>query len=197
MNKPTQQQIIEAYKNLPPPVREFLADPDQLARVLTNIKNAHNLHVDMIGLVNESIGHLLLGLVSPSEFRDILKLAGIPEGVVNDIIKEINEKIFVPLREELRRPAGSESRPLAPTTSSGQASGMRKWPTAQMGRNEPLRNVLASVTKETKLLEDHEEPHIEFHKTAPPPPNLPGAIYHPPLPPKPYSSDPYREPIEP
>ena len=55
-----------------------------------------------------------------------------------------------------------------------------------------LRSVLSSVTKEVpklvpgeKLLEDHEEPHIEFHKAptppivpkaSPPPPNLPGAM---------------------
>lgn len=84
-----------------------------------------------------------------------------------------------------------------------------------------------------KLLEDHEEPHIEFKKTAPPPPNLPGVIHHAPLPrpippppkptpppaprpavtppmpkptpavpavpptapAKPYTTDPYREPV--
>ena len=42
----------------------------------------------------------------------------------------------------------------------------------------------------SRLLEDHEEPHIEFKKASPPP-NLPGAF-----PPQPYSSDPYREPID-
>ncbi len=49
-----------------------------------------------------------------------------------------------------------------------------------------------------KLLQDHEEPHIEFRKTAPPPPNLPGVIHHQPLPrppAPPYSTDPYREPV--
>ena len=68
-----------------------------------------------------------------------------------------------------------------------------------------LRDVLAAVTAPagikaspaasiqppaSRLLEDHEEPHIEFKKASPPP-NLPGAF-----PPQPYSSDPYREPID-
>jgi hypothetical protein len=64
-----------------------------------------------------------------------------------------------------------------------------------------------------KMLEDHEEPHIEFKpgvaRTAPPPPNLPGAMPPPlpkpaasippsaPRPPvQPYSADPYREPVD-
>lgn len=53
----------------------------------------------------------------------------------------------------------------------------------------------------SKLLEDHEEPHIEFSKA--PPPNLPGQAIPPPAPkavaPPPltaYSADPYREPLE-
>ena len=196
MNKPTQQQVIEAYKRLPPPVQEFLADPDKLARVLTDIRNAHSLHIDVVGQISESIGYLLLGLVGPSEFRDVLKIVGVSEGTANDIINEINQKIFVPLREEMRKSQVAEVKPPQPQRSE-------------------LRNVLASVTKEVphaplgtsqgtaKLLEDHEEPHIEFKKTAAPPANLPGVIHHPPLPTpppilptKPYSSDPYREPID-
>ena len=67
-----------------------------------------------------------------------------------------------------------------------------------------------SVGGNQKLLEDHEEPHIDIRdkvqgvrSSLPPPPNLPGAL--PPLKPstlpltpsaKPYSGDPYREPID-
>ena len=108
----------------------------------------------------------------------------------------------------------------------------------ELDERASLRDVLAAVTRPSpndmerqgtlpaktpipspaeKLLEDHEEPHIEFRKTASPPSNLPGVIQHPPLPTpevrpspvipkvepqipvppaKPYSSDPYREPID-
>lgn len=52
----------------------------------------------------------------------------------------------------------------------------------------------------SRLLEDHEEPHIEFKK-AQPPANLPGALSPqkpsiPTTPAQPYSVDPYREPID-
>jgi hypothetical protein len=62
-----------------------------------------------------------------------------------------------------------------------------------------------------KLLEDHEEAHINFDKTSVPP-NLPGVLPSiqpkptppvasipsapPPISSKPYSVDPYREPID-
>ncbi|MBU6388357.1 hypothetical protein KGQ72_00540 [Patescibacteria group bacterium] len=110
-----------------------------------------------------------------------------------------------------------------PPRPAGQ-SGVAAIHHAPLTPPKPLEN--------SKLLEDHEEPHIEFHKAptppiqpAPrvnaPPPNLPGAMpprvtsevrpsptipkVEPPAPPKPsaplapnrpYSVDPYREPIE-
>lgn len=69
-------------------------------------------------------------------------------------------------------------------------------------QNPALRDVLSAVTKSppmgsSKLLEDHEEPHIEFH-TAPqaprptPPQNLPGM-----MPPRPAAPVPQRPPVAP
>lgn len=70
------------------------------------------------------------------------------------------------------------------------------------------------ITDRARLLEDREEPHINFPaspravaRTAPPPPNLPGTfpehtapvaepIIQKPLQTRPYSVDPYREPID-
>jgi hypothetical protein len=320
MNKPTQQQVIEAYKKLPPPVQEFLADPDQLARVLTDIRNTYDLHIDVIGQVNESIGYLLLGLVSASEFRDTLKTAGVPGNTINDIIVEINKRIFVPLREEeMKSGTGNVQQPAKPVFPAGLPQGSspsapepKKYlhldnripprpaqslrPSVSVATPVPprfvvsprvppqgssaLQNGLAAIhhqplvtpatpppspkamerqgsqtslpTKPVvneKLLEDHEEPHIEFSKapgslvetplrqalrTVIPPANLPGTFQsrptpvegrpsprpdvasgeagpiipkvEPPVSPKssvpaapakPYSGDPYREPIEP
>lgn len=114
MNKPTHQQVIEAYKKLPPPVREFLADPDKLARVLENIRNAHNLHIDVAGQIGESVGYLLLGLANPNEFKEMLKTASVSESTASEIIGEINQKVFVPLREEMRKGAPVATQPPRP-----------------------------------------------------------------------------------
>ncbi|OGG78925.1 hypothetical protein A3J11_00535 [Candidatus Kaiserbacteria bacterium RIFCSPLOWO2_02_FULL_55_12] len=236
MNKPTQQQIIEAYKKLPPPVREFLADPDQLARVLTDIKNTHNLHVDVIGQVNESIGYLLLGLVNLGEFKDALKAAGVPEGTINEIIAEINQKIFVSLHEQMRssgsQASASPQKSPAPPVPASRPTGVM-GPPPQSPRYFHLENKLPAPARPAprpmpavppvqplrpltaprsgasgdrsaqqnglaprpmdKMLEDHEEPHIDISEkvqtVSTPPSNLPGV-----LPPR--GMDPYREPID-
>ncbi len=71
-------------------------------------------------------------------------------------------------------------------------------PTPPRPQNPALRDILAAVTKappmdSSKLLEDHEEPHIEFHTAlqAPhptPPQNLPGMMPPRPTPPAPPST---------
>ena len=127
--------------------------------------------------------------------------------------RDINTQIFIPLREEEMRSGGMKTAP---------APGLPKLIPAQKPSGTPpshfhLQNKIAPPRPATppskpvdsrKSLEDHEEPHIEFKKH-PPPPNLPGAIYHPPIPKpqsvanrhpstpmKSHSVDPYREPID-
>lgn len=159
MNKPTRQQVIEAYKKLPPPVREFLADPDKLARVLENIRNAHGLHIDVAGQIGESVGYLLLGLANPNEFKETLKTASVSEATASEIIGEINQKIFVPLRDEMRKgtaaaPASTQApaKPIAPAQprpaiqhpplprpAIAPSGVVPRTQTAQMAGNEPLR----------------------------------------------------------
>jgi len=112
-----------------------------------------------------------------------------------------------------------------PQPASAQGSGEAKY--FHLENKIPAPAVPPAPNE--KLLEDHEEPHIEFRqaptpanpaRTAPPPPNLPGVIPEvrpspellkvepqipiaqpkpvPPIsiPARPYSSDPYREPID-
>lgn len=93
-------------------------------------------------------------------------------------------------------------------------------PKESMPINIPPRRTLINLIQKPiessdKLLEDHEEPHIELKtaetplrqalRTVLPPDNLPGAIFHPelpkpPMPPiaplKSYSTDPYHEPLD-
>lgn len=128
-------------------------------------------------------------------------------------------------------PLQSPTLPKTPATAPVYAP-LTKFPHLQNKIPKPSFLASSFQPPASRLLEDHEEPHIEFKKTAPPPPNLPGAIHHPPLPTpkpvpplnnprppevrlspvipkvepqipkptpppaKPYSSDPYHEPID-
>jgi len=84
-------------------------------------------------------------------------------------------------------------------------------PAPKLPVHAPAAPVPASAPNSTAMLNDHEEPHIDFTPLAAspaqprpaPPPNLPGAFPSPapaaaktPPPPSSYSTDPYHEPIE-
>ena len=118
MNKPTKEQFITAYKRLPLPVREYMADPDLLGKTLIEIRDTHGLHIDVAGALNELVNQMLLGLVSPSQFLGGLLMSGIPEPEAREIMKEINEKIFMPLQEEMRKgPAAATQEPARPVSA--------------------------------------------------------------------------------
>ena len=241
-----ESDIKELLKEVPPPVRAVFTN-GKLETVAKNLMQKNRLHIDQAAVVERELILLLLGLKDSTEFvQSLVEEANLDKQTLDSIVQEVNTKIFVPLREEMKKappPTGvvgprpsvapgvvgpppqspsyfhlENKIPITRPPTSSASSPTTKG-TVSVQRSD-LRNVLASVTGE-KLLEDHEEPHIEFRKTVPPPQNLPGAILHPPLTPKPpiippptppkpvsppvlvappplkvYSADPYREPIE-
>ena len=225
-----ENDIRELMKEVPAPIRAFFAS-GKVEIVAKNLMQKYKLHIDQGAVVEREIILLLLGLKSPDEFtKTLAEEAKLDQQTINNIVKDVNEQIFVPLREEMQKgpapqapakpaaPASSETSqgtarekvmplntviiPANPQMPSHQAqtfASMLKYSPPQKYFNLQNKIPPPATTKpmdSSKLLEDHEEPHIEFGKTVPPPANLPGAM-PPPLPlVKPYSSDPYREPID-
>lgn len=131
----------------------------------------------------------------------------------------------IPRPPQIHAPVPAYTPPQTPPASaqgSGEAKKYfhleNKLPPPSSMQPRPVVSTPQPITNE-KLLEDREEPHIEFNttpklsvpaRTAPPPPNLPGVILPPTVQPKstppvqplspvssrPYSVDPYREPID-
>src|SRR3989344_764184 len=216
-----ESDIKELLKEVPPPIRAFFAS-GKVETIAKNLMQKNKLHIDQGAVVEREIILLLLGLKDPAEFTKALaEEAKLDQQTVNGIVQDINTQIFIPLREEemksvemktspaigipqVRKPAAPSGTPsshfhlqdkIAPPPRPAMPPPPRPPLKAAEGAAKPMDN--------RKLLEDHEEPHIEFK----------GAIYHPPIqkppavpptPPKPkpvvpitpYSSDPYREPLE-
>ena len=217
-----ENDIKELMKEVPAPIRAFFAS-GKVETVAKNLMQKYKFHIDQGAIVEREIILLLLGLKSPDEFtKTLAEEAKLDTQTVNGITRDVNDQIFVPLREEMRkgpqavpqipkpiappREVVLQSRttmiPANPQMPSHQAqtfASMLKYSPPQKYFNLQNKIPPPATTKpmdSSKLLEDHEEPHIEFGKTVPPPANLPGAM-PPPLPlVKPYSSDPYREPID-
>jgi hypothetical protein len=203
-----EQSINQIVPTLPAPIRRFFAQR-KLGETAHRLMERYALHIDQGAVLERELMFLLLGIKSPDEFAsELYAQLPVSRQIVLDIISDINKEVFVPLREEMQK-TSAEVKPPQPKPPQPQRS--------------ELRNVLASVTKETKLLEDHEEPHIEIRDKVqgssslptsvplkpfnlpltPIPPNLPGVIHHSPLaspkatatPPKPISPVPPPAPI--
>ena len=234
-----ENDIKELMKEVPVPIRAFFAS-GKVEIVAKNLMQKYRLHIDQGAITEREIILLLLGLKSPDEFtKTLVEEAKLDQQTVNGITRDVNEQIFVPLREEMRKesvevkppqapiPAVASAPPrevvLQPRTTMipanpqlpqrpAEAYGVGGQRPAQILTSVPryvppkkyfnLQNKipprLAEVSgvggpptttkpmESNKLLEDHEEPHIEFKKN----PRAPKPII------KEYSSDPYREPID-
>lgn len=235
------ESVAQVMQTLPPVIRAYLAQ-GKYTVVAKSLMAKYGLRIDQGGVLEREIMLLLMGIENPEEFTQALvEEAKLNKQTVDSIVQDVNAQIFIPLRQEMMKsgvgnvpqppkPAPPTIEPpkgiYAPPLQSPSYFHLdNKIPTAVRHAAPSLREVLSAVTKEVqkpisgeKLLEDHEEPHIEFHKAAPqrptppPPPNLPGALpprpipevrpspaipkVEPPTPSKPYSSDPYREPID-
>lgn len=253
----TNQEIADATKKVPKLIQDELSSGEDTAVVLAQMGQRYKLHIDQIGILAELNRNMLLGLVGPEEFLKELIAAGVSDKDAREIMTEINQKIFVPLRKEEEKgsmiatevrpspefPKVEPQRPVPvptpPASASQPASHFnlqnkipvpqpispapkKDWsnlPPAPMKGTLPpkvflprpaealsvggprpatlgevVRSVLATPkpVDNTKLLEDHEEPHIAFEAKSPEveprgiparptvaPENLPGAM--PPL----------------
>lgn len=271
-NPTLEDDIKKVLAEVPSPIRAFIAN-GKVQVVARNLMQKNQLHIDQGAIVGREIMLLLLGINTPSEFTQALaEEAKLTKIVIDGIVRDVNDQIFVPLRKEeekggavepqiqpaapkaepvthfnlqnkipLPRPAAPAPAPApvpkkdwSPPVGGLQPAPMKGTlpPKVFLPRSSTLGDVVRSVlavpkpVDTDKLLEDHEEPHVELNK-ADVPVNLPGVL--PPIAqevqpspeilkvepqiPKPaqvapiepksalapitsYSSDPYREPID-
>ncbi|OGG67664.1 hypothetical protein A3H77_00220 [Candidatus Kaiserbacteria bacterium RIFCSPLOWO2_02_FULL_56_11] len=215
MNKPSQDQVVNAFNRLPEAIREYLSGPET-GKVMTEIQKKYNLHVDTAGKVSECTGYLLLGLMSPAEMSSTLVTdAALQEEGVRQLMSEINQKIFVPLQARMR--GGEEPvrvvpqvgvpsyqpppKPLAPPLVRPVQPSPPLRPQA-MPRPVPKPPPNLPGATPDHLLPDHEAEHIHVPTPQPPLNNLSNKLSGDrpqdglAKPSAAYNVDPYREPID-
>lgn len=234
------ESIEQIFPTLPLPIQKFIRARKVSAMALT-LMERYALHVDQGAILERELIHLLLGLQDPNEFAtELYAQLPISKQTIKDIMTDINDEVFVPLREEERKTGmGNMPPPIKAAEVVRSAPPPMAVPAPVISTNAPLppkmimpRPAPSAGTRGApygsqtsinplKLLEDHEEPHIELTPLpkamenaakAQVPPNLPGTnipvsevrpspplskVEPPPAPPaQPYPVDPYREPIE-
>lgn len=243
------ESIKQVMQTLPPPIRNYIAQ-EKYTAVARSLMVKYGLHIDQGAVVEREIMLLLMGVENPDEFVLALSSeASLDQKTVDNIVRDVNEQVFMPLREEMRissAPASAKPSVPQPPRPQPQFQQPRPQTAPPLPPRRPVSNPnIAPLPPKNilphRLLENHEEPHIyisnkvqDTKKPSYVPPNLPGVIYHPPLPrspsqpnatptssqgiaplpprptprpipvvavappapAKPYSTDPYREPIE-
>jgi hypothetical protein len=142
------EQILSALDTAPAAVREAASSVTTVKLVGSFIQK-YGLHVDTVGKIAELNRALLLGFTSPAEFLGELVLAGVDANTARKIIGELNEKIFMPVQQQMRGSGASRppmSKPQEPATPP------------------PVQESSAPVQMPPPPM-----------RTAPPPPDLPGA----------------------
>lgn len=201
--EPTLEESIKQQMDiLPPPIRRYLA-AGKHSVAAQNLMKKYSLHIDQGGILEREIVLLLMGIENPDEFVKSLKEeAAIPEDVLRNIVIDINQEVFAPLRqEEMTTGMGNMTPrtnvPISNSTHPRYFHLENKLPARPRQPASPAASLPPKVVMpRSRLLEDHEEPHIEFNKPAappspaPPPMNLPGVT-----PPKAAPVAPLRPPL--
>lgn len=114
MARYTQEQLITAYRNAPVSIQDTL-DGGLVEKVVSDVQVRCRLHADVASTLDDETRFLLLGLVNPAEFFGSLMLAGTDEQTARSIMEEINNRIFIPLKQQV---SGSTAKAPAPISYS-------------------------------------------------------------------------------
>ena len=125
MDDNTTKIIKERFNSLPQSIQEVILSSDY-ENTLLEIGKEYNLNVEQLGILERETTLVMMGLTNPDKFESELRHElNIDPQKVNQITKEINEKIFLRIRELLKlmnTPEGEDPvvEELAPITPEPQ-----------------------------------------------------------------------------
>ena len=152
----TAEQIREIYIKLPQDLKDAILGVDS-TDIMRKIGEKHKLAIDKIGKMVGEAGYVMLGVTHPNEFiANLVERLEVDKEKARIIAQEINEQIFKPVRESLRK-----------------IHNMREEGEEQEERSQdkvsPLGNsqgeTLKSKTSREDILKEIEKDHAEENNT--------------------------------
>src|SRR3989344_7193537 len=102
MDQETKNKLKERFDALPESVQEVITS-SHYEESLVEISKKHNLNVEQMGALEIETTMVMMGLAPVKDFaRNIEKQLRIETGKAYEIEKEIDEKIFLRIRDLLR-----------------------------------------------------------------------------------------------
>ncbi len=97
------EQRYNRSKTLPAPIRQVITD-FETPIIVEEIGRKNNLHIDQIGELSDEVALTLLGFTRIGEFlTNLQSRLKINKETAEKITGELNEKIFLPIKEELQK----------------------------------------------------------------------------------------------
>ena len=132
-----EQLVKMELEQLPTYVREALAGVDWL-EALQEVTHKHHVHIDQVGKIRNETLLVLLGLIDSSEYigkvSEILEDEG--EGLDN-FITDVNQDVFLPVREEiLRRKESSKTATPNTNQSISKTSPAKSFVTQKLSQTD-------------------------------------------------------------
>ena len=217
MNNQKQKDILEKYAELLEDLQKALFAPETTEAIRAAGKK-YELTLDKVGELGDETGLVMMGITPPSDYvKNLIQRLGVAPEKAKAIAEEINQKIFQPVRESLKKVHGlakAEPKPLPPPPTPSfvrrgeeiKTSPPLQGGTAPRGEVKPLpQKPLPIPQPATKPLPPLNVIPPIFVKKMPEPavPTKPDIIPQKPIAPiiapqKPtyQDKDPYHEPIE-
>ncbi len=172
----------EKLNSLPTEIKEALMSPE-FGSKLDAIADKHGMHIDQVGELANEIAAVMFGEIKAGDFFDSIKKSlDLTDKEAEEVTRDVNEQIFLPLRSALQSPD---------TTPTPEPSHPLETPDEILKHIEDAGPALPAPDLTDHLLQNTvESKPIEEAPAAVTPPPAPT-----PPPKKTYSVDPYREPV--
>jgi hypothetical protein len=99
----TREEFDKKFNTLPPDVQEAMGSVNT-SNTIQSIAQKYNLHIDQMGKLTDEIGAMMLGDTHPQQFvSKIQESLQIELKNAAAIAKDVNEQVFLPIRESLKK----------------------------------------------------------------------------------------------
>lgn len=195
----TEAEVRKVYETAPKHLKEYI-DSDGLFNAFHEIRRTHKLHIDQAGNLAMAIDAVVLGMKRFDELPMLLRegLAGVDDATREKVVKDVNDKVFVPLREYTKKRAEETQKTTAPKpvpTSPPQSAPPPSVRNIELKLTKEPTPAVAPVTAEPA----QQTQSIVEQKMPPAPPPAQAPPVEPAAQreaPRYHGTDPYRETIE-
>jgi hypothetical protein len=110
-------EIQQAYEAAPKEIRAIIDGPE-LLELIPTLGVKHHLHVDQMGVLEGEITDVLVGFEQSKDFTaNVMAGLGVDETKAAAIAQDVNEMLFVKIREAMKKNASSEKSVVMPSAA--------------------------------------------------------------------------------